>query len=338
MKLLSIAVPSYNSQAYLDHCVESLLAGGDEVEILIVNDGSKDKTAEMADGYAQKHPGIVRAIHQENGGHGEAVNTGLKNATGLYFKVVDSDDWVDPAAYKTLLDTLRRFAAESQPVDLVVSNFVYEKVGAKRKKVMHYRSVLRPHQVLSWDDVRPFPLGTYLMMHSLLYRTQVLRESGLVLPQHTFYVDNLFVYVPLDAVKTLYYLDVDFYRYFVGRDDQSVNEAVMIKRIDQQLKVNRLVIAHQNLALVTPPGLRALKFHQLEIITAVSNVLLIRSDLEENEAKRRELWDFIRTTDGELYRELRRGLFGQMAHWRSRAARRVIVAVYNTAQKLFGFN
>ena len=96
MKLLSIAVPCYNSAAYMEHCIESLLKGGEEVEIIIVDDGStKDNTAEIADRYAKQYPSIIKAVHQENGGHGEAVNTGLKNATGLYFKVVDSDDWVD---------------------------------------------------------------------------------------------------------------------------------------------------------------------------------------------------------------------------------------------------
>lgn len=95
MKLLSIAVPCYNSQDYMRNCVDSLLKGGELVEILIVNDGSKDDTAKIADEYAEKYPTIVRAIHQENGGHGEAVNTGIRNATGFYFKVVDSDDWVN---------------------------------------------------------------------------------------------------------------------------------------------------------------------------------------------------------------------------------------------------
>lgn len=96
MKLLSIAVPCYNSEDYMRHCIETLLPGGEDVEIIIVDDGStKDRTAEIADEYAAKYPGIVKAVHQENGGHGEAVNTGLRNATGLYFKVVDSDDWLD---------------------------------------------------------------------------------------------------------------------------------------------------------------------------------------------------------------------------------------------------
>ena len=92
MKLLSIAIPCYNSQDYMESCIESLLVGGEEVEILIVDDGSSDRTAEIADDYARKYPTIVKAIHQENKGHGGAVNTGLAHATGLYFKVVDSDD------------------------------------------------------------------------------------------------------------------------------------------------------------------------------------------------------------------------------------------------------
>ena len=104
MKLLSIAIPCYNSEAYMRNCIESLLPGGDEVEILIVDDGSvKDNTAQIADEYEARYPGICRAIHQENGGHGEAVNAGLRAATGIYFKVVDSDDWVNAEAYKASL-------------------------------------------------------------------------------------------------------------------------------------------------------------------------------------------------------------------------------------------
>ena len=137
MKLLSIAVPCYNSQDYMRHCVETLLPGGDEVEILVVDDGSKDGTAAIADELEAQHPGVVRAIHQENGGHGAAVMAGLKNATGLYFKVVDSDDWLDEKAYPKVLDALRGFAAaEGEPVDLLVCNYIYDKVGAKHKKVM----------------------------------------------------------------------------------------------------------------------------------------------------------------------------------------------------------
>ena len=130
MKILSIAIPCYNSEAYMEKCIESLLVGGEDVEILVVNDGSSDRTAEIADAYAEKYPTIVKAIHQENGGHGEAVNAGIRNATGLYFKVVDSDDWVNEEAYHQILKTLEELIRGPKTVDLLISNFVYEKQGA----------------------------------------------------------------------------------------------------------------------------------------------------------------------------------------------------------------
>ena len=233
MKLLSVAIPCYNSEAYMSKCINSLLIGGEEVEIIIVDDGSSDRTAEIADDYAEKYPTIVKAIHQENGGHGQAVNTGIKNATGLYFKVVDSDDWVNQDAYYEVLKTLYELTRGAETVDLLISNFVYEKQGATRKKIMQYRHCFPTNQIFGWDEVRHMKKGQYLLMHSMIYRTKLLHDCGMELPKHTFYVDNLFAFEPLPYVKNLYYLDVNFYRYFIGRDDQSVNEKVMIKRIDQ---------------------------------------------------------------------------------------------------------
>ena len=209
MKLLSVAVPCYNSQDYMRHCVETLLTGGEEIEILIVDDGSKDGTAAIADELAQAHPAAVRAIHQENAGHGGAVMTGIRNAVGLYFKVVDSDDWVDTDALARILSVLRDFSRMEKPVDLLVSNYIYDKVGVTHKKVIRYGSALPRDRVLGWDGAGRFRKGQYLLMHALIYRTELLRQSGLELPKHTFYVDNLFAYVPLASVETMYYLDVD---------------------------------------------------------------------------------------------------------------------------------
>ena len=152
MKLLSIAVPCYNSQDYMRHCIDGLLTGGDEVEILIVDDGSKDNTGAIADEYQAAHPGVVRAIHQENGGHGAAVMAGVRAATGAYFKVVDSDDWLDETAFSQVLDTLRGFVNSQPTVDLLISNFIYDKVGAAHKKVMRYGNALPEGRPLSWNE------------------------------------------------------------------------------------------------------------------------------------------------------------------------------------------
>ena len=338
MKVLSIAIPSYNSESYMANCIESLLIGGDDVEILIVNDGSKDNTGRIADEYAAKYPNIIRAIHQENGGHGEAVNAGLRNATGAYFKVVDSDDWVDGEAYQRVLDTLRDLSGGSAALDMLISNFVYEKEGAKRKKVMKYTGTLPEGKIFGWNEARHFRKGQYILMHSVIYRTQLLRECGLELPKHTFYVDNLFVYVPLPYVKNMYYLDVDFYRYYIGREDQSVNEKVMIQRIDQQIKVNKMMVEAVDLWKLPNRKLRKYMFNYLEIITVVSTIMLIRSGTQENLEKKRELWKYLKEYDLRLFWRLRNGIMGHAMNLPGRGGRKISVAAYKISQKVVGFN
>ncbi len=338
MKLLSIAVPCYNSQDYMNHCIDTLLTGGDDVEILIVDDGSKDDTAKIADEYEKKYPGIVRAIHQENGGHGAAVMTGVHNAQGVYFKVVDSDDWVDTDAFAQILATLRELVETDRAVDLFVSNYIYDKVGAKHKRVMRYANAIPEKKVITWDDVGVFHKGQYILMHSVIYRTQVLRDCGLDLPRHTFYVDNLFVYVPLPYVKTLYYLDVVFYHYFIGRGDQSVQEDVMIRRIDQQIKVNKLMAQQVDLKKVENKRLRGYMFNYLEIITVISSILCLRSGIEENFRKKQELWEFLEQNDAQVYRKLRRGIMGRVMNLPGKLGRGIAVTAYKITQRTVGFN
>lgn len=338
MKLLSVAIPCYNSQDYMEHCIETLLAGGEDVEILIVNDGSSDRTAEIADKYANVYPTIVKAIHQENGGHGEAVNAGIRNAVGLYFKVVDSDDWVDQEAYKKILDTLRELSGGQEVLDMLISNFVYEKEGSKHKKVMRYTGTLPEGQMFGWQNASRFKKGQYILMHSVIYRTHLLKECGLELPKHTFYVDNVFVYVPLPYVKKMYYLDVDFYRYFIGREDQSVNEKVMIKRIDQQIKVNKIMVEAVDIWKLQNRKLRRYMFNYLEIITVVSTIMCIRSGTQENLEKKRELWKYIKNCDIRLFYHLRNGIMGQAMNLPGKGGRKISVAAYKISQKVIGFN
>jgi glycosyltransferase involved in cell wall biosynthesis len=338
MKLLSVVIPCYNSQEYMRYCIESLLPGGENVELLIINDGSVDQTAEIANEYAKKYPTIVKAVHQENGGHGEAVNAGIRNATGRYLKVVDSDDWVDTRAYLKLLQKISEFVTEQKMVDMIISNFVYEKEGTHYKKVMKYENVLPEGKVFTWNEIRNFRKGQYILMHSVIYRTQLLRDCGLELPKHTFYVDNLFVYVPLPHVKRMYYLNVDFYRYFIGREDQSVHESVMIKRIDQQIKVNKLMIEQVQIESIENPKLRQYLLHHLEIVTVVSAILLIRSGTKENLKKKKELWNYIKEKDLLLYHSLKYGIMGQMINLPGRVGRSISVGAYKISQKMVGFN
>lgn len=324
------------------HCIESLLVGGEDVEIIIVDDGStKDRTAEIADEYAARFPSIVKAVHKANGGHGSAVNAGIANATGLYFKVVDSDDWVKKEAYIQVLDKLRELSGGAQTLDMLVCNYVYEKEGEKRKKVIHYRHILPVDTMFTWKDCHHFRKGHYILMHSVIFRTKLLKECGLKLPEHTFYVDNLYVFEPLLYVKNLYYLDVNFYRYYIGREDQSVNESVMISRIDQQIKVNKLMIDYmvqKKAEIEKDKRLCQYMKNYLEIIMTVSSVLLIRSDTKENLQKKQELWQYLKEKDRKLFRWMRTGIMGSAMNLPGRGGRKISVEGYKICQKIFKFN
>ena len=341
MKLLSFAVPCYNSAAYMKKCVDSLLKGGEDVEILIIDDGSTDETARIADEYEAAYPSIVRAIHKENGGHGSAVNTGIENAQGLYFKVVDSDDWVKEEAYERILDALKGLTGGEKVLDMLISNFVYEKLGQERHKVMRYKHALPVDRLFGWDEVRHFHKGQYILMHSVIFRTRLLKECGLKLPEHTYYVDNLYVFEPLPYVKNMYYLDVNFYRYYIGREGQSVNEDIMIGRIDQQITVNKLMIDYmtENKGLIAPvKKMSHYMTSYLDIITTVSSILLIRSGTTEYLAKKKELWNYLKKKDWILYRKLRYGLLGQCMNLPGRSGRRISVEGYKICRRFFNFN
>ena len=313
------------------------------MEVLVVDDGSSDRTAEIADELEAKYPGIVRAVHQPNKGHGGAVNTGIENASGLYFKVVDSDDKVKASAFKTILDKLRENKDAEEKIDLLISNFVYDKEGQAHKKVMEYRKVLPVNRMFSWDEAKRFRNGQYILMHSVIYRTQLLRECGLRLPEHCFYVDNIYVFNPMPSVKNLYYLDVNFYYYFIGRDDQSVNEEVMIGRLDQQSRVNRIMfdffsdsVAEGRIKMKSP--LYRYMYNYLEIITTITSVLAIISDDHQKIAIKDDLWEYLSEKDHELYLKLRRGIFGTVVHLPGRVGKRVVSTGYGIARNIFGFN
>ncbi|MCR4951438.1 MAG: glycosyltransferase [Solobacterium sp.] len=348
MKLISFAIPCYNSAAYMEHCIKTLLTGGSDIEIIIVDDGSKkDSTAQIADAYAKKYPDVIKAVHQENGGHGEAVNTGLKNAEGQFFKVVDSDDWVSIPDLKNVLDVLRRLSAEnrlngSELPDMFIANYVYDKVYVSHKKVIRYTGYLPENRIFTWDEAKPMPVGKYILMHSVIYRTEVLRESGLQLPKHTFYVDNIYVTAPLPYVKKLYYMNADLYHYYIGREDQSVNETVMKSRIDQQLRVNKIMV--DDLARENPENPNVWRYmrNYLDIITNVSGLLCVLIGTEEAMQKKDELWEYIRNRDDKVYKSLYNGFiataFRTAMRFPSPANVKIVKTVYGIARKIYGFN
>lgn len=339
MKLITFTVPCYNSADYMDRCIETLLPAGEEAEIILVDDGSKDDTGRIADEYAAKYPDIVRVIHQENGGHGEGVNQGIRNAQGMYFKVVDSDDWLDGDALQKVMDCLRKFAGMEKPVDLLLCNYVYEHVSDNTRHVISYKGIMPQDRVFVWQECGKFPPSQNILMHSVIYRTQVLRDCGIELPKHTFYVDNIFVYQPLPYVQTLYYLNLDLYRYFIGREDQSVNEKIMVKRVDQQVLVTKIMIDAVDLYALPPEQkkLRAYMFNYLFMMMTISMVFLTMDGSAEALEKKKILWAYMRHRDQRLYKRCRLSLAG-LCDLPGAVGRKICLGGYRIAQKIFKFN
>ena len=337
MKLLTITIPCYNSQDYMEKSICSALTGGDRVEIIIVDDGSSDNTLQIAKKYEEKFPNIVRVIHQENGGHGEAVNTGIKNATGLYFKVVDSDDCLGRKALEKVLNLLEEMVAKDAGLDMLVSNFMYDKQGARHKKIMRYRSAMTPGKMLGWEDIH-FGRTQYLLMHSVIYRTKILRECGMELPKHTFYVDNIYVFQPLPYVKNIYYLDVCLYKYFIGRDDQSVHESVMIKRLDQQYRVTKLMLEIYNSSPKVQKNANDAMIHYFDMMMCVSSILSIREGSKQRLDDKEKLWKDVKESNPELYEKVRKSILGRTMNLPGKAGRQISVIGYKIANKFVGFN
>lgn len=338
MKLITFAIPCYNSQDYMERAIKSILPGGDDVEILIINDGSSDKTGEIADSYERKYPGIIRAIHQENGGHGEAVNTGLRNARGLYYKVVDSDDWINEEALIKVIDKLKEMVEDSVALDMMVVNYVYEKPSVNKQKEIHYRKALPKDRIFTWNDVGHFKASQNILMHSVIYRTKMLKDCGLELPKHTFYVDNIFVFHPLPVIKKIYYMDVGFYRYYIGREDQSVNEKVMIGRIDQQIFVTKTMLDDYDLSKIKNKKLRKYMAKYIVIMLAVCTSLLMLDASEESLKKNEEMWEYLKNKNARLYKEVNSFLIGKGLQLKTKAGRKTIIWGYQLSRKIYGFN
>ena len=343
MKTITFAIPCYNSEEYMDTCIKSILEcdpDAEDIEILIVDDGSqKDDTAAKADEWEREKPGIIRALHKPNGGHGSAVNMGLANAKGVYYKVVDSDDWLDKEAMKPILAYLREQCSQPEPTDLVIGNYVYEKVFEGTRTVMDYKNVFPQGREFGWEDVGRFKASQYLLMHSVIYRTQMLHDIGLKLPEHCFYVDNIFVYVPLPHVKTIRYFDVDMYRYFIGREGQSVNEDIMMARIDQQIRVTRAMIDAVDPSTEVPQRkLARYMENYLSMMMCICSVFLRMSGTPENELKRQLIWQYLKHHRPKLYPIIRRSILNLGTNIPTPAGKAFGLGCYHLAQKVFKFN
>lgn len=223
-KILTVVVPAFNADKYLrdnleSFCIEEILS---DIDILIVNDGSTDKTEEIAKEFVERYPDTYRLITKENGGHGSGINCGIRNALGKYFKVVDADDWVNGEAFAYLIENLK-----SKDTDIVYSGFLWAfDMGQEDKSLYQTKAEMtRPFKnveygkVYRFDDVAD---GLYVKMHNLTIKTDILRLNEIVIDENCYYVDTEYITYPIPYVNTICFMEDVVYFYRIGRAGQSV--------------------------------------------------------------------------------------------------------------------
>lgn len=223
-KILTIVVPTYNAEEYLRDNLESLCVPDimNDIEVLIVNDGSTDGSLDIALEYVQQYPDTYRVITKENGGHGSGINCGIKNAVGKYFKVVDADDWVNAAAFSELILVLK-----SSNADIVYSGFLwtYDYAGKEKSQFETKAEIKKPfpnviyQKIYQFDDIAD---KLYVKMHNMTIKTAILKDNNIFIDEHCYYVDAEYITYPIPYVKTICFVDAFVYYYRVGRVGQSV--------------------------------------------------------------------------------------------------------------------
>lgn len=234
-KLLTVAVAAYNGEKTLAKALDScLVAGAERLEVLVVDDGSTDGTARLAEGYVQRRPDVFRLLRQKNGGYGSAVTSALQAAQGRYFRTLDCDDWFDPQALLALLDRLAGCTA-----DVVLTNYRTVLDGRVRR-TFDVCAGRVPGQVYPFTALGGLPLD--MEIHGLTFCTETLRAAGLALPRRRSYTDMAYTFCGLAAARTLVFYPLPLYNYRLGRDGQSVSLDNYRRHFSDYTEVARLVL------------------------------------------------------------------------------------------------
>ena len=194
-------------------------------------------------------------------------------------------------------------------------------------------------ETCDWNDIGRFHTSQYLIMHALVFRTQILRRAGVVLPEHTFYVDNIFAYKPLPFVRHIYYMDIDLYHYYIGREDQSVNEKVLMSRIDQQIRVTQIVFKCVDLKEVREvyPKLAEYMCRNISIMMAISSIHLLLINSQEAYGKRKQLWNTIKEENIRLYFRLKYTTLSGLTYLPGKVGGMLTKSGYRAARKIYQF-
>lgn len=241
-KILSIVVPAYNVEKYLDRCLASFEIDSilEKIEVLVVNDGSKDHTADIAQRYCDKYPKTYFLYNKENGGHGSGINYGIRYATGKYFKIVDGDDWLNSEELEAFVALL-----EKMGTDLVATDFVC--IQDQTYKVLQKKYCTSKKE--RYSKIADFTKGEVqdvIKMHALTIRTEILKSNVITIDENCYYVDCEYITYPIPFVKTVYFYPKFIYMYRLGRKGQSVDIKSMQKNREQHRRVLDNLLKYYN--------------------------------------------------------------------------------------------
>lgn len=235
-KVLTVSVAAYNVESCLKRALDSLVVPEhmDELEVLVINDGSTDATPVIAEAYCRRYPGTFRLINKANGGYGSTVNRSMREAKGKYFRLLDGDDYFDREGLIALLDALKASSA-----DWVITPYTRVMEGSGERLAREHRWSVYIGQTLRMADVR----GTAIFgMWALTVRTELLRAHPFRLPEHTLYTDQQFVMYSMPYVDRMTFLPGELYLYVVGRDGQSVSRESRIRHRDDAMASIRRIL------------------------------------------------------------------------------------------------
>ncbi len=340
--LVTFVVPCYNSADYMERAIDSLLTARHTCEILLINDGSRDATSEIAHRYAERYEHIT-AIDQENTNWGGVINRGIKLAHGTYFKVLDSDDYFDEHALKRVLDALALAREAENAPDLLITNYVYDHMGTGSHRLMQYRKFFPDGRVITWDEISlsrgdKVYQDKFIMIHAAWFKTSILRESGVHLAEGVSYMDSMLLLHPLPFTKTLFYLDVAPYHYIIGREGQSVEIDVVKKHIDEQILASKLAIDDFDYAELYRNDFccAMLMTGYVSCMMSVSTIHLFMINTPESLEKNRNLWAYLKEKNPELYKNVRKSWAGR-ANRKTLLGRTLALGGYSLAQKIYKF-
>lgn len=297
-KILSISIAAYNAENDIRRCLDSLVYSNvlDELDVIVVNDGSKDNTSEVVKEYTRLYPNSIKLIDKKNGGHGSTINTSIKYATGKYYKILDSDDWFDS-------ENLNKFVSylKDNDVDMVLNPYVEVDYSDFSKT-----KVLSPNKsgakILKSLPISELNNDIILYMHSLTFNTNVIKQMGSIIDENCFYVDMEYSMFPMLYVKNFIMLDYPLYQYLLGSQDQSMNTMNLIKRREQHLKVvKRITEFYMDSANEVAENLKNVLAYRIKYAIYQQYRIYLSMDAEESEEEIKEFDNWIKRTSSELY-------------------------------------